>query len=468
MTTGFTPSGPRWFRFGPYLLDPRRRLLWRDGNLVPLTTKALEILDALLQHRDRVVTKEELLAQLWPDTAVGENTLTRHVSTLRKALDERPGQHHYIVTIPGHGYQFVSDATDLDECPPEVLHAISPPVDHPVDATPGLNGASMPAETAQPGRTAGRRRLVPALAVGVATAGLALVLTITMRRAQVTPAHRVLRQVTFDSGLQQEPSWSPDGQSVAYASERSGNSNIWIQTLADPNPVRITSASERDSQPDWSPDGRSLVFRSERDAGGLFVVAAHGGDERRIASFGYWPRWSPDGSLVLFSSSGHEGGTPKMYVVGLDGRPPQPVRADMVSGLGALHVAWKPDDGRLSIWGRRGKDGWTFLTAPVPRGPVVTSVISPEVERRIAAAGLTLGRFRWSPSGRHLFFEGQCQRVRNLWRVTVDPASLDWIGGPERMTTGTSEDTDLAVSADGTRLAFAQPDGVAVFTIPSP
>jgi len=94
------------------------------------------------------------------------------------------------------------------------------------------------------------------------------------------------------------------------------------------------------------------------------------------------------------------------------------------------------------------------MTAPVPAGPVVTSVISPEVERRIAAAGLTLGRFRWSPSGRHLFFEGQCQRVRNLWRVTVDPASLDWIGGPERMTTGTSEDTDLAVSADGTRLMF--------------
>ena len=120
----------------------------------------------------------------------------------------------------------------------------------------------------------------------------------------------------------------------------------------------------------------------------------------------------------------------------------------------ALQADWKPDDGRLSIRGRRGKNGWTFLTAPALAGPVVTSVVSPEVEQRIAAAGLTLGRFRWSRSGRHVFFEGRSQQVGNLWRVTVDPATLAWIDGPERMTTGTSEDTDMAVSADGGRLLF--------------
>ena len=377
MTTGPTFPG-RWFRFGPYVVDPRRRLLWRDGSLVPLTAKALEILDALLQHRARVVTKEELLAHLWPDTVVEENTLTRHVSTLRKALDERPAQHHYIVTVPGHGYQFVADVTELDECPPEVRHSLSPTVAHPVEEEPALDGSSIPAANGhvspRPGWTFGRRRLVFALAVSGAAAGLALVLSRPARREQDAPAHRVLRQITFDTGLQREPAWSPDGQSVAYASERSGNSDIWIQTLTDPNPTRITSAEAEDSQPDWSPDGLWLVFRSERDGGGLYVVPANGGGERRIASFGYRPKWSPDGSLVLFSSSGHEGGTPKMYVVGLDGGPAQSVRADLVAGLTALQADWKPDDGRLSIRGRRGKNGWTFLTAPVLGGPVVTSI----------------------------------------------------------------------------------------------
>ena len=456
MTTGPTFPG-RWFRFGPYVVDPRRRLLWRDGSLVPLTAKALEILDALLQHRARVVTKEELLAHLWPDTVVEENTLTRHISTLRKALDERPGQHHYIVTIPGHGYQFVADVTELDECPPEVRHSLSPAVAHHVEEEPALDSnvaAAGGPVSPRHGWTFGRRRLVFALTVSGAAAGLAVVLSRPARREQDAPAHRVLRQITFDTGLQREPAWSSDGQSVAYASERSGNSDIWIQALTDPNPTRITSADAEDSQPDWSPDGRWLVFRSERDGGGLYVVPASGGGERRIASFGYRPKWSPDGSLVLFSSSGHEGGTPKMYVVGLDGGPPQSVRADLVAGLSALQADWKPDDGRLSIRGRRGKDAWAFLTAPVAGGPVVTSVISREVEERIAAAGVTLERFCWSRSGRHLFFEGSSQQVRNLWRVTVNPETLAWIEGPERMTTGTSADTDMAVSADGARLVF--------------
>ena len=141
MTTGPTFSG-RWFRFGPYLVDPRRRLLWRDGSLVPLTAKALEILDALLQHRARVVTKEELLTRLWPDTVVEENTLTRHISTLRKALDDRPAQHHYIVTVPGHGYQFVADVTELDECPPEVRDTLSPTVAY-HEEEPALNGSGI-------------------------------------------------------------------------------------------------------------------------------------------------------------------------------------------------------------------------------------------------------------------------------------------------------------------------------------
>lgn len=453
MKTSSPPADPRCFRFGSYVVDARRRLLWRDGSLVPLTSKAFEILASLLHHRARVVTKEELLEQLWPDTAVGENTLTRHISTLRRALDERPGQHHYILTIPGHGYQFVAEAAELDECPPELNHRAQPLDAEPAGDSPQI-AVTEGVVAARSGRSFWRQPYVIAVAAVAAGVGIALLLTLPMRRTFESPPQRLLRQITFDSGLQREPTWSPDGQSVAYASDRLGNSDIWVQALADTNPRRLTHATAEDSQPDWSPDGRWLVFRSERDAGGLYVVSAAGSDERRIASFGYRPRWSPDGSLVLFSSSGHEGGTPRMHVVGLDGGDPQPVRPDLVQGLAALHMAWKSNGGGLSVWGRHAKTGWTFLTAPVLAGPVITSDISAEVERRIAAAGLTLERFWWSPSGRYLFFEGRSQQVRNLWRVTVDPATIAWIDGPDRLTTGTSEDTDMALSADGTRLVF--------------
>jgi Tol biopolymer transport system component/DNA-binding winged helix-turn-helix (wHTH) protein len=468
MQTDPSSTDSRCFRFGSFVVDPRKRLLWRDGSVVPLTPKAFEILARLLHDRARVVTKEELLAQVWPDTAVGENTLTRQISTLRKALDERPGEHQYVVTIPGHGYQFVADVVELDERPAELRHTVasataSDHVDAPragvIAATVGQGLKTPPHLMATDGlstshvSTGGR---FPIIAAGL---GAMVVVTVAsliqLRPSPERAPERVLRQFTYHSGLQREPAWSPDGQWVAYTSDRAGNADVWVQALNDPNATRITTSPAEDSQPDWSPNGQWLVFRSERDGGGLYVAPARGGTERRIARFGYRPRWSPDGLLVLFSSSGHEGGTPRIYVVGLDGSAPQPVRPDLLEKLRAPDVNWKPDSRQISILGWDAETGLTFLTASISGGPPARSLISPDVERHIAEAGLTLDRFLWSRSGRYLYFEGQSHQVRSLWRVSVDPRTLAWIDGPERLTTGTGEDTELAVSPDGARVAFS-------------
>jgi dipeptidyl aminopeptidase/acylaminoacyl peptidase len=103
------------------------------------------------------------------------------------------------------------------------------------------------------------------------------------------PAARSLARLSFDSGLQSGPTWSPDGQFVAYASDRKGNFDIWVQQVGGGSPIQVTSSPAHDWQPDWSPDGKSIVFRSERDSGGLFVVPAYGGLEKKISSFGYHP-----------------------------------------------------------------------------------------------------------------------------------------------------------------------------------
>src|SRR5262245_8392501 len=96
------------FTFGPFAVDRGRRLLCRGGQPVALTAKAFDVLVALIERRGRIVSKDELLAQIWPDTQVQENNLVRQISTLRRALDQRPDQHDYIVTVPGQGYQFVA------------------------------------------------------------------------------------------------------------------------------------------------------------------------------------------------------------------------------------------------------------------------------------------------------------------------------------------------------------------------
>ena len=97
------------YEFGRFRVDALRRLLTREGNQVRLPAKAFDILVVLLEEKGRLVEKEELMKRVWPDAVVEENNLTVNISALRRSLAESPGEHRYIVTVPGRGYQFVAD-----------------------------------------------------------------------------------------------------------------------------------------------------------------------------------------------------------------------------------------------------------------------------------------------------------------------------------------------------------------------
>ena len=444
----------RRYQFGPFVADCRKRLLWRDGAVVPLTPKAFEILAALIDAGGRVIEKDELVARVWGDVAVEDATLARHISTLRRALDERPDQHSYIVTVPGRGYEFVAGVTEVDQvpAPPAALGTAPGASGHPTAL-----GPSSPAPDEGAARVDGRSRWLPfamASLLSLAVAAAVLV-ALEFRRGQPRPAQRALRQFTFHGGVQRQAAWSPDGRSVAYTSDAAGSSDIWVQALTGAPPVSVTASPAEDSQPDWSPDGQSLVFRSERDGGGLYVVAASGGNERRIADFGYRPKWSPDGSLVLFSSSGHIGGTSRLYLVGRDGGSPRLLRPDVVGELNVVDAGWAPDGSGVAIWAGGKERRLGLSTVPVEQGAAVRFVRSASVDRQMQEGRLSLGRFVWSPSGRHLFFEGLSDNVRNIWRVTVDPVAHAWVAGPDRLTTDADQDADIAISPDGTRLIFS-------------
>ena len=101
---------PLSYEFGAFRLDRGRRLLLRhDGTPVPLLPKAFEALTYLVEREGLVLDKDELMGAVWPDTFVEDNNLTQIISTLRRALGETRGEHRYIATVPGRGYQFVAD-----------------------------------------------------------------------------------------------------------------------------------------------------------------------------------------------------------------------------------------------------------------------------------------------------------------------------------------------------------------------
>src|SRR5262249_12423618 len=113
----------------------------------------------------------------------------------------------------------------------------------------------------------------------------------------------VLSLLPCAAALHAKPPGSPDGRSLAYSADRQGNFDIWVQPVAGGDPVQVTKDPAHDWQPAWSPDGSQIAFRSERGGGGLFVVPALGGRERKIADFGYRPGGSPDGPRILFPNS---------------------------------------------------------------------------------------------------------------------------------------------------------------------
>ncbi len=291
-------------------------------------------------------------------------------------------------------------------------------------------------------------------AVGAAVLLLTVALgTLLPRRHDGGPEiRRTLQRVTFDgASLSRNASWSPDGQWIVFASDRTGNTDLWKQRIGDPDPVRLTMSDVSESQPEWSPDGHSIVFRSERDGGGLYLIPANGGTERMVSGFGYEPRWSADSTLLLFKRSEILPDLPTIYVVGLDGRPPQPLRPEVLGQFRSLRAAWHPDGRRVSVWGTDQHGAVRFLNVPVGARDVTVASISASVQGNLA--GIKPGRFVWARSGRHIYFEGLASDSKNVWRITVDPSTETLTEGPIRLTTGTGEE-NVAVSPDGNRILF--------------
>ena len=96
------------YRFGPFQLDTRERRLSRGCDVIPLRLKVFDTLRVLVENAGRLVTKQELLDTIWPETTVEENNLNHNVSVLRKALGEKATGQLYIETVPRVGYRFAA------------------------------------------------------------------------------------------------------------------------------------------------------------------------------------------------------------------------------------------------------------------------------------------------------------------------------------------------------------------------
>jgi DNA-binding winged helix-turn-helix (wHTH) protein/TolB-like protein/Tfp pilus assembly protein PilF len=181
------------YRFGGFELDATRRTLSTiDGQAIALTSRVFDTLLYLVRNHHRVIGKDELMREIWPDTFVEENNLNKNISILRRLLGETRDEHRFIVTIAGRGYEFVADVEGPGHegrdsaagADPENAAATGPATPDPRPITPA-GGAPTP------GRTTTRSRWLSLALLAALLAGLGI--TAGLWRAARRPADAPIR-----------------------------------------------------------------------------------------------------------------------------------------------------------------------------------------------------------------------------------------------------------------------------------
>lgn len=361
-----------------------------------------------------------------------------------------------------------------------------------------------PATSQLPVLTARRARPVMALALLAAVAGVVAVWLVATRVLPDRPAAAppTPRQLTTWPGLELDPALSPDGHTVAFAANRSGRFEIYLQQLAPGGrEIQLTSDGEQSFQPAWSPDGAYLAYASH-GRGGIWVLPALGGTPRQAATFGSHPAFSPDGRLLAFQSDStaelSANAVPALppstlWVVPVTGGQPRQVTQEGAPAGGHGAPAWTPDGRRLVFTAsdRRGSSVWSVDAGGTDVRPVADQpafcfdpLCAPD-GRRLLFAGVSSGEQYavWSvavgPGMRatgqpavvfalpmasvrqidlsrdgHRLVHAALGTATNLWSLPLDQATGDAAGPAVALTTGSGRYSRPIFSPDGTLLAF--------------
>jgi len=446
----------RIFQFGKFQIDALARTLRREEMIVKLNSRAFDVLLYLVQNPGKVLTRDELLKNVWQDAFVDESSLPQTVSLVRRALEEKPGDNSYIVTLPGRGYQFASavhvvasedDSHREGQSPPELTADRSNSSGlifqkHTVETSVITREEKVPLNSPI-SRSRLPIRIVTAVAALVATvAVVALAVRFRSPRRQEQKQALVERQLTANP---QENNVGPvtisrDGKFLAYSD--SLFAGLYLLAI-DSGEIREIPLSGHSAPYDWFPDGNHLLTSG---AGwDLWKVSTLDSSLRQL--------WggragdvavSPDGLHVAFVKWPNE-----LWLMGGDGEEPHQILASEGDVLSS--PAWSPGGQRLAYIRRRGgfdKHEIDIQTCNLAGGARTVVLSDPHLWGMAGVSGVA-----WLPDGRIIYSIYSGDRESSLWALIADPMTGKPSGDAKRLAGWNNfEAISPQASADGKRL----------------
>ncbi|HEX4945550.1 MAG TPA: DPP IV N-terminal domain-containing protein, partial [Blastocatellia bacterium] len=426
------------YEFGTFRLDAAERLLLRDGEVVPLTPKSFDLLLMLIAQHGHLLEKDELLKRVWPDTIVEEANLASNISLIRKALGEGENGQKFIETVPKRGYRFVAEVRVAEQT--EFGDAATLPV-------------AEEARSEALSRPVKQRRKIAFLPLSVlvlAVGGIAFGLYQFLTRSQTKSAGAApkLTPLTSLPGRESQPTFSPDGNQIAFVWRNEKDSDIYVKMVNAETKLQLTNDPADEISPAWSPDGSSIAFlRRTPEGNGVYVVPALGGAERKIGTVLAelsWPgflHWSPDGSALLVEDKASPQEPFGVFSLSVATGKKQRLTSPPAGVYGDFNATYSPDGKTIAFSRVIGFKVADLYLVPAAGGAV----------QRLTQLHRAINGFAWLPdSGEILFSSSTSREDAVLMKVAVPP------GTPERLSGAGQGVGDPALSRQGNRLAYMQ------------